>query len=229
MPDVRVSVIVPTLEEEATIAATLDDLAARRPHEVIVVDGGSRDRTQGLARERARLVQDGPGLARQMNRGARESSGDVLLFHYADLRLPPAAFEAIGRALERPEVAGGAFRLGFDSPRAVYRVIAWASNLRNRLGFGPFGDQAIFVRRSVFEELGGFTEGAPLEDFDLVRRLRRRGRFAILRPPVRSSVRAWERHGIFRTFREHSWASFLYLAGAHGRFGRMRERLIRRR
>src|SRR5262245_56335478 len=125
----RLSVIVPTLNEERTIAGTLDDLVGRGL-EVIVVDAGSRDRTRALAEGRAtRLLVEGGGLARQLNRGAREATGEVLLFHHADLRLAPEALPALERALEEPGVVGGAFRLGFDSCRLAYRVIALAANL----------------------------------------------------------------------------------------------------
>src|ERR1043166_6837658 len=108
----RLSVIVPTLNEERSIAATLDDLIGRGLGEVIVVDAGSRDRTCALAEGRAtRLLVEGGGRARQLSRGAREATGEVLLFHHADLRLPPDALPALERALAKPEVVGGAFRL----------------------------------------------------------------------------------------------------------------------
>src|SRR5262245_5070331 len=165
MEGLRVSVIVPTLNEERTIASTIQDLHRQGAREVIVVDGGSRDRTLALAGPLAsRILQCPPGIAGQLNRGAREATGEVLLFHFADLRLPEGGLGVIRWVLRDPEVVGGAFSLAFDSARPVYRVIAWGANLRNRLGFGPFGDQAIFARRATFERLGGFDPGQAFED-----------------------------------------------------------------
>jgi rSAM/selenodomain-associated transferase 2 len=218
MESQRVSVIVPTLNEERTIASTLRGLLEQGAPEVIVVDGGSRDRTLALAEPFANRILTGEaGIARQLNRGAREATGEVLLFHFADLRLPEGGLGMIGRTLARPGVVGGAFSLGFDSPRLAFRIIAWGANVRNRLGFGPFGDQAIFVRRDTFERLGGFEPDEAFEDLDLVRRLKREGRFVIVRPPVRSSVRRWERDGLLATTLGHWRASFHYLLGSRRR------------
>jgi rSAM/selenodomain-associated transferase 2 len=215
MESLRVSVIVPTLNEEWTIVSTLRDIIRQGAKEVIVVDGGSRDRTLSLAEPLAsRVLTAEAGLARQLNQGAREATGDVLLFHFADLRLPEGGLEVIRDVLKRPEVVGGAFSLGFDSPRLAFRVIAFGANLRNRLGFGPFGDQAVFVRRETFESLRGYEPGTAFEDLDLVRRLKRVGRFVIVRPPVRSSVRRWERDGLLTTTFRHWLASLHYLLGS---------------
>ena len=230
MLGLRVSVIVPTLDEEDTIIATLEDIWGRRPHEVIVVDGGSRDRTQALAVPRAtRVLVEGGGLARQLNRGALAATGEVLLFHFADVRLPERGLEAVISSLEEPGVVGGAFRLGFDSHRPFFRLVALLGNLRNRLGFGPFGDQAIFVGKEIFERLGGFEPEAPLEDLDLVRRLRRAGRFVILKDPVRTSVRRWEADGLLRTSLHHLLASLFYLLGAERKAKAIKRFLLSRR
>ncbi len=215
MPGIKVSIIVPTLNEENAVTITLKRLREIKAHEVIVVDGGSQDRTKKLAEPLATdfLVETG-GLAEQLNRGARQASGDVLLFHHADVRLPDSALEEIRKALGRPEVVGGAFRLRFESNRLIFRLIAGLANFRNRLGFGPFGDQAIFARRKVFEELEGFSPAAVLEDFDLVTRLKRAGRFVIIPSPVRSSIRRYQEGGILATSAAHYWSGILYLLGA---------------
>jgi rSAM/selenodomain-associated transferase 2 len=223
----RVSVIVPTLNEEAVLGKTLDDLRARGVDELIVVDGGSGDGTEAIARKGATAVLLEPGgLVRQLQRGGAAATGDVLLFHHADLRLPPAALEAIRRSLLRPEVLGGAFRLGFDSRRPIFALIAFGANLRNRLGFGPFGDQAIFIRREAFARLGGFREGAGFEDLDLVKRMRRAGRFVILPGAVRSSPRRYERDGVLRTLFRHLRSSALHVIGARRRARNLRHWLL---
>ncbi len=230
MARLRISLIIPTLNEESTIAATLDDLLARGAHEVIVVDGGSEDRTESLARPRAtRFLRETGGLALQLNRGACSATGEVLLFHPADVRLPGTAFEEIERALARSGTVGGAFRLRLDSPRRAFRLIELLANLRNRLGFGPFGDQGIFTRRDVFERLGGFAAEASLEDLDLVRRLRRSGRFVILPTPIRASARRWEKDGLLATTAAHYWAGLIYLLGARGKVRALKNRFQRRR
>jgi len=226
----RVSVIVPALNEEIVLPSTLESLRDRGFHEVIVVDGGSRDRTIAVAAPLStRVLEESGGLARQLNRGAREATGDVFLFHYADLRLPEGALGTLRRALEAPEVVGGAFALDLDSPRVVFRWIAWCANFRTRLGFGPFGDQAIFARRDAFERVGGYPSEEVFEDLGLIKRLKRSGRFVILHPPVLSSVRRWEADGLLTTTWRHFWASILYLLGAERRALGLKRWLQRRR
>ena len=225
-----VSVILPALNEEQALPCVLDRVRALDAKDVILVDGGSHDATASIAAGRVdRLIVQEGGLARQLNAGAAVATGDVLLFHYADVRLEAGALASIARALDDPRVVAGAFRLALDSSRCVFRFIAWAANLRNRTGFGPFGDQAIFVRRAVFEELGGFVPGAVLEDLDLVLRLRRRGRFCLLRDRAVSSVRRWEQGGVLRTSWAHFRVSVYYWLGLRKRAARLKGRLMTRR
>jgi GT2 family glycosyltransferase len=163
-------------------------------------------------------VLAGPrGLAAQLNRGVAAARGEILVFLHADTRLPRGGLAALEAALGDPAVAGGAFKLGFDSARLRFRAVAFFGNLRNRLGFGPFGDQALFARRSAFVEVGGFRAGKFLEDLDLVRRLRRRGRFRVLPQAVRTSARRWERHGFAGTLLLHWRLSAAYLLGRRER------------
>ncbi len=247
MKALRLSVIVPTLNEGGTIAATLDRLAFERVHEVVVVDGGSTDATQTIAKAKAarpidskvpidqkvpldpKVLEQRGGLAAQLNRGAEAATGDVLVFHYADLRLPPDGFAAIEKVLRESEVVGGAFRFGLDSRRLVYRIVEFGTNLRNRLGFGPFGDQGIFARREVFLRIGGYRKDEAMEDFDLVRRLKRAGRFVMLPAAAVSSVRRWEADGILRTAVAHALASISYLVGRSRGARRLKEWLQTRR
>jgi rSAM/selenodomain-associated transferase 2 len=196
------SVVVPALDEAANLTRLLPDLARTCPGaEVIVVDGGSRDGTAAAASGRSdvRLLASARGRARQMNTGAREAGGDVLLFLHADTRLPAGAAAAIAEALAAPAVVGGRFDVRFDSPRRILRVVAWFMNARSRATSICTGDQAIFVRRADFEAVGGYPDIPLMEDIELSRRLKARGRLAALRARVTTSARKWEREGPLRT------------------------------
>lgn len=218
----RLSIIIPTLDEGASIAGLLRSLEGDPAAEVLVVDGGSEDGTREAAEALGHRVLSSPrGLAEQLNRGAEAAAGESLLFLYADCRLPPRGLERIRAALEDARVVGGAFRLSFDAPERYFRAIALLADLRNRLGFGPFGDQGIFARRRSFFEVGAFRPERFLEDFDLVRRLRRAGRFVILPEAITASTRRWRRRGLWRTQLEHLAVSCAYLLGKRRRRARM--------
>jgi rSAM/selenodomain-associated transferase 2 len=148
-----------------------------------------------------------------MNAGARHARGAVLLFLHADTRLPAGALRAITTALLDPRVIAGRFDVWFDSPRPIFRVIAFLMNLRSRLTGISTGDQAIFVRRDVFEIMGGYPDQLLMEDVELCRRLRRRGRLAPLRLRVATSARKWEREGVLRTIVLMWTLRFLYTIG----------------
>jgi rSAM/selenodomain-associated transferase 2 len=148
-----------------------------------------------------------------MNTGAREARGDVILFLHADTRLPDGALEAVSGALDDQRVIGGRFDVRFDSPRLVFRMIAFFMNLRSRLSGISTGDQALFVRRSVFESIGGYPDIPLMEDIELCRRLKRHGRLAALRPRVTASARKWEREGALRTMALMWLLRFLYMVG----------------
>jgi rSAM/selenodomain-associated transferase 2 len=196
----RLSVIVPTLDEEATIASTLAH--ARRPGEVelIVVDGGSRDGTVRAARPLADRVLDGPrGRAAQMNAGVAAARGALLLFLHADTRLPDDYPALVADALAPAGVVGGRFDLRFDAPGLAYRVIERLIGLRSRLTGVATGDQAIFVRRDAFVRVGGYPPIPLMEDIALCRALKRAGRMVALRDVVVTSARRWQRDGLVRT------------------------------
>jgi rSAM/selenodomain-associated transferase 2 len=196
------SIIVPVLDEEAVIGATLAALQPLRARgaEVIVVDGGSRDATRSIAEGAADRVLDAPrGRASQMNAGARASRGEVLLFLHADTLLPPDADIAIARALADPARAWGRFDVRISGRDPLLGVVARAMNLRSRLTGVATGDQALFVRRAAFESEGGFPAIPLMEDIALTRALRRRSRPACLAERVVTSGRRWEARGTLST------------------------------
>ena len=199
---VKLSVVIPALDEAAHLARLLPALDRACPGaEVLVVDGGSRDETAAVVagRSGARLLASARGRARQMNAGARAAAGDVLLFLHADTRLPDAAASVIERALADPSVIGGRFDVRFDSDRRVMSMVAWFMNARSRATSICTGDQAIFVRRDAFVAVGGYPDIPLMEDIELSRRLKARGRLAALRDRVTTSARKWEREGPLRT------------------------------
>jgi len=208
----RLSIVVPVLNEAATIREALQALSALRArgHEVIVVDGGSEDGSASLAAPACdQLLVTPRGRALQMNTGALVASGDALLFLHADTRLPERADELILAALARAR--WGRFDVRIASRHPLLGVVACAMNLRSRLTGIATGDQAIFVRRAVFP---GFPEIPLMEDIALSRLLRRRGRPACLHARVITSARRWEARGVLRTILLMWRLRFLYALGA---------------
>ena len=199
---IRLSVVVPALDEADGIAATLDALASLRAagHEVIVADGGSRDATVALATPRAERVIAAPrGRAAQMNAGAAVATGDVLLFLHADSRLPGDAAAAIDGAI-RSGRRWGRFDVAIDGRSRMLPIVAAAMNLRSRLTGIATGDQGIFVERKLFADVEGFPAMPLMEDLALSRTLwRRAGRPACLASRIRTSGRRWDRDGAWRT------------------------------
>lgn len=194
-----ISIIIPTLNEAAIVADAVQRARACHPHEVIVVDGGSADRTCEILREGdCRLLHSARGRALQQNLGAQQSTGDVLLFLHADNWLDPAGLGQITSALDDPRVEAGCFRQRIESPRRAYRVIEWGNALRASWLRVPYGDQAIFIRRQLFEAVGRFPEVPLMEDVMLMRQVRRRTRLALLPGPLHVSPRRWQQQGLVR-------------------------------
>ena len=209
-----ISVIIPVLDEAATIAGTLEHiLALEGEYEIIVVDGGSTDETVAIASRYARVLQSQRGRALQMNLGAEAAKGDVLIFLHADTLLPQEATTTIQAALANPSVVGGRFKVRLDHPGWRYRVIGFSINLRDRILGGFTGDQAVFVRAAVFHDLGGYANMPLMEDLDFGRRMRRAGKVVRLPLTVVTSARRWQRNGVVRTILLMWLLRFLYLMG----------------
>jgi rSAM/selenodomain-associated transferase 2 len=218
MAEGRISIIVPALNEQAGIAATLAGLQAlrKRGHEVIVVDAGSRDATRRIAASCAdRVLQSAPCRATQMNAGARLARGSVLWFLHADTQVPSAADSRILAALKRnPARCWGRFDVSIDGEHRFLRVVAAAMNLRSRVTGIATGDQGIFVTRSVFEAVGGYPAQPLMEDIEISRRLRRISPPLCLGSRLATSGRRWERDGVTRTVLTMWWFRLVYYLGA---------------
>ena len=196
-----ISVIIPTLNEAQAIETTISKLKKYRQTEIIIVDGGSQDRTVEIARSMGvRVLTSEASKATQMNTGAAEATSNVLLFLHADTRLPKNFENCVLAALARDEICAGAFSLGIDSDAGGLRFIERVANWRSRFFQMPYGDQALFVSRNLFHEIGGYPEYPIMEDFELVRRLKRKGKIVILPESVLTSPRRWLNYGILKTW-----------------------------
>ena len=216
-----ISVIIPTLNEEQAIEQTLAGLPSSLATEIILVDGGSTDRTLAIAdafctnTPNAHLVHAPTGRARQMNEGAKSSRGEILLFLHADTQMPSEAPRIIESALANPAVVGGRFDIRFDTRSGWGSIIGTLMNWRSRTSGIATGDQAIFVRRHIFERLGGFADIPLMEDIEFSRRLKRAGSTVALRQTVTTSFRRWEQQGPLRTILLMWTLRFLYWAGVN--------------
>jgi rSAM/selenodomain-associated transferase 2 len=213
-----VSIIVPVLNEADTINEFISHLvvvSAGCNTEIIVVDGDPDGSTiQKIHSREVKAIISPPGRGTQMNAGAAAASGTVFLFVHADTLLPADAIECILDACHRRRAAGGAFLLGIDNKKPIFRMIeAWA-NIRSVIAKIPYGDQAIFIRSNVFLRLGGYGLLPIMEDIDIVRRLKKQGlSLRILNKPVLTSARRWEKDGVVYCIIRNNLLSNLYHAG----------------
>lgn len=195
----KISVIISALNEEHYISETLDSLTSLSgDFEIIVVDGGSTDATLIIASgyNDVKLVASEKGRAQQMNKGATLAKGNILLFLHADTFLPTNAFEVIENHLKNPKVIGGSFYLNFDKNHPALRFYSWCSKFN--LEFFTYGDHGIFVRRSVFNAIGGYKLMGFMEDIEIQKRLRRAGKFKKVNAAVTTSARRFNKVGTIK-------------------------------
>lgn len=210
----RVSVVIPTLNEAAHIVQTLTLVQQAGECELVVVDGGSNDDTFAIAQRHADLAVLAPcGRAKQMNTGAQAATGDVLLFLHADTVLPSNFPALLHHALADATVIGGRFDVRLDAVGWQFRMIETLMNIRSRLSRISTGDQAMFVRREIFLTIGGFPELELMEDIEFSRRLKRLGKIACLREQVKTSARRWRQSGVFKTIFLMWTLRFAYFLG----------------
>jgi rSAM/selenodomain-associated transferase 2 len=214
-----ISIIIPALNEAGSIERAIASTTPSVNTEVIVVDGGSVDDTMSLAQNMgAKVISSPAGRADQMNLGAQAATGDILLFLHADTGLPPE-FDILVRAAlasgQRRSVAG-AFPLKIDGDSPQLRWVEWGVNGRSHFFQMPYGDQALFLRADTFHEIGGFPALPIMEDFELVRRLKRLGKIAIVSAPVVTSGRRWLERGVLATTVINQMVILGYFLGVNG-------------
>ena len=196
-----ISVIIPVYnEEESLLRNDVYYQVISHAGELIFVDGGSTDRTVSLAQKLGRVITAPRNRGAQMNRGAKEATHKILLFLHADAFIHLENLQQVVKAIEGKKYIGGCFKQVLDDPAILYRWIAWTGNIRAKVSKVFYGDQAIFVHRDVFQQLGGFPEVKIGEDVLFTKKLRRKGRVGILPFAVNCSTRRWKRQGIWQTF-----------------------------
>jgi rSAM/selenodomain-associated transferase 2 len=210
----KVSIIVPTLNEAQGLTETLTQIQQLSPYELVVSDGGSYDCTLKIAEEFTEYVVKGnAGRALQMNAGARVATGDIFLFLHADSRIEPASYEKMLHSLGGSKKIGGAFSLCIDSDKWSLRLIAGLANLRSNYFGMAYGDQAFFVRKSMFQQMNGFAELPICEDIDFFKRLRKLGPVILLKEKAFTSSRRWLKEGIWFTTLRNILIATLFKVG----------------
>ncbi len=210
----KVSIIVPTLNEGLILEKTLTQIQQLSPHEIIVSDGGSDDDTSLIAKKFShRVITKSTGRAMQMNAGAGEATGDLLLFLHADNRLEPESYRKMLEHMENPEWIGGAFTLCIESPKWSIKLIALLANIRSKYFGLAYGDQGFFVRKEVFKDMNGFSPLPICEDLDFYRRLRKKGPVILLKEKTHTSARRWIKEGIVFTTARNTLIAILFGLG----------------
>ena len=208
----KISVVIPTLNEESHIEKTLQSVMKQEgDYELYVVDGGSTDNTVTIAKKYACVISSKRGRAIQMNAGAKLCKGDILLFLHADTLLPDNGFREIRKRTRDETVAGGSFYIAFDADNFILRGVSFITRFNFRLFH--FGDQGIFVRKDVFQKLHGYKEIPLMEDYDFYKRLREQGKVILIRMPVISSARRFIKKGVIRQLLINKFVVLAYWAG----------------
>ena len=210
----KVSIIVPTLNEELVLENTLTHIQQLSPHELIVSDGGSNDYTYRIAdRFSHRVITGSAGRALQMNAGANEATGDLLLFLHADSRIEPESYRKMLECMENPKWIGGAFTLCIESGKWSLKLIALLANIRSKYFGLAYGDQGFFVRKEVFKDMNGFSPLPICEDLDFYHRLRKKGPVILLKEKAHTSPRRWIKEGILFTTARNTLIAVLFGLG----------------
>ena len=217
-----ISIIIPTLNEAESIATTMKSAQAATGVEIIVADGKSSDGTGEMAKGLgARLLTITGGRAKQVNGGAMAASSDVLLFLHGDTRLPAGFEKHVLNLLNIPGTVAGAFALGIDGSEIGLRLVEKLANFRSRFFQMPYGDQAIFLKASIFRSIGGFPDIPIMEDFVFMQRVKKEGRVVIAPAAVTTSSRRWKELGILRTTLINQVVLLAYFLGSdHKRLAR---------
>jgi len=210
----KVSIIVPTLNEELVLEKTLTQFQQLSPHELIVSDGGSDDGTRNIAgRFSHRVITGSAGRALQMNVGADEATGDILLFLHADSRIEPESYRKMLQCMQNPKWIGGAFKLCIESGKWSLKLIALLANIRSKYFGLAYGDQGFFVRKEVFKDMNGFSPLPICEDLDFYYRLRKKGPVILLKEKAHTSPRRWIKEGILFTTARNTLIAVLFGLG----------------
>ncbi len=210
----KVSIIVPTLNEELVLENTLTQIQQLSPYELIVSDGGSTDSTSQIAKKFTHIIVSGPASrSLQMNAGAEKATGDLLLFLHADNRLETESYRKMTECMENPKWIGGAFTLCIDSDKWSINLITLLANIRAKYFDLAYGDQGFFVRREVFKNMNGFSPIPICEDLDFYLRLRKKGSVIMLNEKTHTSPRRWVKEGIAFTTARNILIAFLFRLG----------------
>ena len=210
----KVSIIIPTLNEGLVLEKTLTQIQQLSPHEVIVSDGGSADNTCHIAKNFSHsLVIGSSGRARQMNAAADEATGDLLLFLHADSRLEPESYKKMLEFMNNWKWIGGAFTLCIESDKWSMNLITLLANIRSKYFGLAYGDQGFFVRKEVFKSMEGFSPIPICEDIDFYRRLRKKGSVILLKEKAHTSPRRWVKEGVVFTTARNIFIAILFGIG----------------
>ncbi len=195
-----ISIIIPVRNEEATIGPCLDHLTGLNGLEILVVDGGSSDSTVTEVKKRkVELITSAPGRGVQQHTGALAATGNILLFLHADTRLPRGFSSQVTSLLSKNTVVAGAFHLAIDAEAMKFRLVEWGANLRSKLFNMPYGDQALFMKKTTYFSAGGFPEQPIMEDVALINILKTTGRVMLADSAVITSARRWNKKGVIQT------------------------------